>query len=108
MHPDVAEKLLWQIDSATQYISGSASNRIPYEIVYALDLALTDWVLPDESPIIATAISPDIFNGFTFRGVSDEFHTIISAYFGLSLPGHLVQMSLPHSYRHRANCPAVS
>ncbi|MCG2575874.1 hypothetical protein LZ012_02560 [Dechloromonas sp. XY25] len=95
----VIERCTLSIASATQFLAGSTSKRIPYEIVHGLLLALRGWI--SRPAVITTAISQDLYRGFFFRGVDPHFHTLAEAFLEVSFEADLVQISLPQIYRHR-------
>lgn len=92
--------LLGSIDSATKFLTGSTSKRIPYEIVYTLERALLDgW--ESHTPLITTAIGSGIRESFYFQGVPELFGDLVENILGKKLPRNLVQISLPQAYRHK-------
>ena len=69
--PEVADTLARSIWKATQFLSGSNTNLIPYEVVHCLKVALRDWT--DGGYLITTDITAD--RNFYFHGVPDHFWT---------------------------------
>lgn len=95
----VAGLIAYQVSSAAQFLSGSTSKRIPYEVVHCLRLALADWTT--DKVTITTALSPDLESGFYFLGVPIQFYVLAEGYLGVKFDSELVQISLPQIYRHR-------
>jgi len=94
-------RLIW---NSNKYISGSTANKIPYEIVHALNEALMDW--SSDKHIITTALVDD--PDFHFHGTNpgDEISKILSFPFDIKV--NLIQIALPKIYRHRyLNCMAL-
>lgn len=83
---------LW---STTQYISGSALKTVPYEIVYALQIALKDW--SSRNFIITTAIIDE--RNYYFK-VADP-NSVIKPFLKIDMDVNLVQIAFPKLYRHR-------
>lgn len=91
--------MTWQIWTATKFLSGSTSKKIPYEIAHCLKTALASWT--KEKALITTALTQDVDYSFYFQGVSQVFYSLARAYTGVSFPGELVQIALPQIYQHR-------
>lgn len=91
--------LTYSIASAAQFLAGSTSKRIPYEIAHGLRLALDEWA--KSASIITIAISPDLYRGFYFMGVHPSFYKLADAFLGIKVDAELVQISLPEIYRRR-------
>jgi len=92
------EPSLLMMDSiwrATQYLSGSTSNRIPYEIVYALKHALADWGLTD--CIITTSLVKS--SDFLCERIS-QTPKKISELLDTSFDHDLVQIAFPEIFQH--------
>lgn len=88
-----------QVWSATKFLAGSTSKRIPYEIAYGLRLVLKDW--EKEEAVVTTAITQDLRHSFYFEGVSKEFYMLVEAFLDVKFDAQLVQIALPQIYRHR-------
>ena len=86
-----------QIWTASKFLSGSTSKKIPYEIAHCLKVALASWGY--KNALITTALIQD--KNFYFQGVSSEFYTLASAFFGVKFTNELVQIALPQIYQHR-------
>lgn len=86
---------IWQ---ATQFLTGTTSNRVPYEITFLLKAVLLDWGLGD--CIVTTSLnqSPD----FYCESAGSAPDSLIKQ---LKMPnpalsGHLVQMGVPEIFQH--------
>ncbi|GBF31576.1 hypothetical protein MnTg04_01537 [bacterium MnTg04] len=95
--PEVADTLARSIWKATQFLSGSNTNLIPYEVVHCLKVALRDWT--DGGYLITTDITAD--RNFYFHGVPDHFWTWAKTYADVEFKHKLVQIQMPELYRHR-------
>jgi hypothetical protein len=85
-------QIIWQ---SIKYISGSTSNKIPYEIVYALESALTDWT--DEDHIICTALLDD--RDFHFNGI--DLKKAVVGLVDFNDAPNLIHIAFPKIYRHK-------
>jgi len=95
-NPQGAEKISQHVWAATKYLKGGTSKAVPYETVYALKLALCDWI---NSPCeITTALSEDL--DYHFRGV-DPAKIIRTFVPDVDFNTELIQIALPKLYRHR-------
>lgn len=94
---DVAESIARRVWKATQFLSGSNVNLIPYEVVYCLELALRDWT--NSQFLITTAITQD--RNFYFVGLADDFYQIAENFTGVRFEHRIVQIQLPELYRQR-------
>lgn len=88
-----------QIWTATKFLSGSTSKKIPYEIVHCLNKALVSWT--HKNALITTALTQDKAWSFYFQGVPQDFYSLAKAYTGVIFSGELVQIALPQIYQHR-------
>lgn len=88
-----------QIWTASKFLSGSTSKRIPYEIVHCLKSALASWTT--KNALITTALTQDKAYSFYFQGVNQEFYTLAKAFTGVEFNSELVQIAFPQIYRHR-------
>lgn len=81
---------------ATQFLTGTTSNRVPYEVTYLLREVLLDWGLGDS--IVTTSVnqSPDFY--CERAGAAPD--ALLSELPGLDLSGHLVQMGVPEIFQH--------
>ena len=83
---------------ATQFLTGTTSNRVPYEITYLLREVLRDWELGDS--IVTTSLnqSPDFY-----CERADSAPEALMKELGLpdlASRGHLVQMGVPEIFQH--------
>lgn len=95
--PNVAELITREIWAATQFLAGSTTKRIPYEVVYLLELALVGFT--KKSVAVTTAIIQE--RQFRFQGVDQDFYTYCKAWLNVDFESELIQISLPEIYRHR-------
>lgn len=90
-------ELTWYLSrriwSATQFLYGSTTKEVPYEVVYALTTALRDWSTREFA--ITTALVDEA--NYYFVGVASKFLSLIQARTDIEL----VQIALPRLYRHR-------
>ncbi len=86
-----------QIWTASKFLSGSTSKKIPYEIVHCLNMTLKSWT--QKNALITTALIQD--KNFYFQGVSSDFYTLAKALCGVEFKNELVQIALPQIYQHR-------
>lgn len=94
----VCRDLLYGIWTATRFLVGSISKTIPYEFVYSLSKALSDW--SDENNLITTALTDNCFD-FHFSGVPQDFNGLIRDFLGKKLNYNLIQIALPKLYRQK-------
>jgi hypothetical protein len=96
--PNVAliTEVVESIWRATQFLTGTTSNRVPYEVTYLLRQVLLDWGLGDS--IVTTSVnqSPDFY--CERAGTAPD--ALLSELPGLALSGHLVQMGVPEIFQH--------
>ena len=97
--PDVTEYMTEQVWTATKFLSGSTSKKIPYEIAHCLKAALASWT--NENALITTALTQDKAWSFYFQEVSPDFYSLAKVYAGVNFSGELVQIALPQIYQHR-------
>ncbi|MBI3771502.1 MAG: hypothetical protein HY272_02190 [Gammaproteobacteria bacterium] len=82
---------------AARFLAGSTSKEIPYEVVYGLEAALSDWSSRDF--IITTAIIQE--QNYFFQQVDPNFNTMVNSYLGVNYDVDLIQIALPRLYRHK-------
>lgn len=99
--PSLNEKLarevlenIWQL---TQFLTGSTTKQIPYEVVYAIERAAEEWTPSDL--LVTTAIVQD--SGFFFQGGRESFFKLVETELGITIRGRPVQIALPYIYRHK-------
>ena len=95
--PNVTRAILTQIWSATKYLIGSTSKEIPYEIVYALDLARAEW--KKKECLITTALVDD--QQYHYNMLSSSATKLISYFLGKPPSYELIQIALPRLYKHK-------
>lgn len=83
---------------ASQFLTGTTSNRVPYEVTYLLREVLLDWGLGDS--IVTTSLnqSPDFY-----CERADSAPEVLMKDLGLpslASRGHLVQMGVPEIFQH--------
>jgi len=93
--PSFAAQISFIISQSIKYLSGSTSNKIPYEIVFSLEKALNDWVSEDH--IICTALLDD--RDFHFNGI--DLKNEVKAIFDFVGTPNLIHIALPKIYRHK-------
>lgn len=83
---------------ATQFLTGTTSNRVPYEVTYLLREVLTDWGRGDSIVTTSLVQSPD----FHCERVRSAPGAVIRDYRlpGLAITGDLVQMGVPEIFQH--------
>lgn len=83
---------------ATQFLTGTTSNRVPYEVTYLLREVLTDWGRGDSIVTTSLVQSPDFH--------CERVHSAPSAVIrdfklpGLEINGDLVQIGVPEIFQH--------
>jgi hypothetical protein len=95
--PQARQQLVGSIWQATQFLIGSTTRRIPYELVHSLELAAEGWTA--EKIIITTAIVQE--RQFYFKGVSAAFYELAKDYFNVEFEQLLAQIAFPEIYRHK-------
>lgn len=98
LDPAVTNVLTLELWTATQYLSGSVSREVPYEIVYGLESALADWLPTQPKHIVTTAFLAE--QNYLFMGVSDQFYPLVETQLGITFTQRLVQVALPQLYKH--------
>lgn len=88
-----------QIWTASKFLSGSTSKKIPYEIAHCLTVALENWA--HKKALITTALTQDKAYSFYFQGVLQDFYILAKAYSGVEFESELVQIAFPKLYQHR-------
>lgn len=87
----IANKL-WE---ATKFLEGSTSKTVPYELVFALHLALKEWGL--ENAVVTTAFLQD--RNYSFLEISSG--DVLRKFYEQIVSIELIQIELPFLYRHR-------
>jgi hypothetical protein len=83
---------------ASQFLTGTTSNRVPYEVTFLLKEVLLDWELGDSIVTTSLSQSPDFY-----CEKADSAPEVLMK--ELNLPklesrGHLVQMGVPEIFQH--------
>ncbi|MFL6623731.1 MAG: hypothetical protein ACJ8NR_14185 [Sulfurifustis sp.] len=90
---------VWQ---ATEFIAGSAPRLQPYEMVYGLQRAITEWfgnkAVGARQPLIVTNLIQE--PNFYFKGVHPIFYDALSA-IGTPIEYEIIQIKLPELYRRK-------
>lgn len=95
--PAASREIMGGVWSATKYLIGSSSNEIPYEIVYALDLARSEW--KKKECIITTALIDD--QDYHYNVLSAYTGNLISYFLNKAINYDLIQIALPKLYKHK-------
>lgn len=90
-----SQMLVESIWRATQYLAGSTSNRVPFEIVYALKHALIDWDLNDA--IVTTSLLKS--SDFLCER-ANAAPKAVAAMVLEPVPYDLVQIAFPEIFQH--------
>ncbi len=94
--PAVTHEISNALWTAAKYLKGGSSKTIPYESVYALKIALKDWVGGECA--ITTALLDDLDYHFNQVAPGDVIEKFIPS---VSFDTKLIQIALPKLYRHR-------
>lgn len=85
---------IWKL---TQFLTGSTTKQIPYEVVYAVERAAAAWT--NKQLLVTTAIVQE--SNFFFQGGSEDFFEAVKDELGIDLVSRPVQIALPYIYRHK-------
>lgn len=85
---------VWQL---TQFLTGSTTKQIPYEVVFAIEQAASEWT--GKKLLITTAIIQEA--NFYFHGGSHDFFRVVETELGIPISSQPVQIALPYIYRHK-------
>lgn len=91
----VTDRIAETVWLATKYLQGGTSKAVPYETVYALRLALMDWV--DQPCAITTALRDDLDYHFCSTDPGRVLEKFIP---DVAFNSELIQIALPKLYRH--------
>lgn len=83
---------------ATQFLTGTTSNRVPYEVTYLLRDVLTDWGRGDSIVTTSLVQSPDFHCERVNSAPSAVIRELRLA--GMAINGDLVQMGVPEIFQH--------
>lgn len=97
LNEELARVILANIWQLTQFLTGSTTKQIPYEVVYAIERAAEEWTPSDL--LVTTAIVQD--SGFFFEGGRESFFKLVETELGITIQGRPVQIALPYIYRHK-------
>lgn len=86
-----------EIWNLTQFLTGSTTKQVPYEVVYAVERAASAWTNKDL--LVTTAIIQE--SNFFFQGGSEDFFQAVKDELGIDLDSRPVQIALPYIYRHK-------
>ncbi|RLD83480.1 MAG: hypothetical protein DRJ02_12900, partial [Bacteroidetes bacterium] len=91
------KKLFEFIEINITYLEDSTLNQIPFETVFCLQKALTEWSVTDGVEyIIVTTLR---YNNYFFHGLlafEDNIYQFIEALFGIKFKYRLIQISIPN------------
>jgi hypothetical protein len=85
---------VWQL---TQFLTGSTTKRIPYEVTYAIQKAASEW--SSNKLLITTAIIQEA--NFYFHSSNKALFDLVETELGVKISHQPVQIALPHIYRHK-------
>lgn len=97
--PDITDFMTDQIWTASKFLSGSTSKKIPYEIAHCLKVALENWT--HKNALVTTALTEDKAYSFYFEGVLQDFYILAEHFAGVKFESELVQIAFPKLYQHR-------
>lgn len=98
LSPDLIAQIVDSIWHATQFLTGTTSNRVPYEVTYLLREVLLDWNLGDSIVTTSLIQSPDFYCESVLRTPSDVLQVLPTPRVALSK--HLVQIGVPEIFQH--------
>ncbi len=94
---DVARLIGFNVWELTQFLTGSTTKQVPYEVVYAVEKAAKQWTR--RKLLITTAIVQEA--NFFFKGGSQDIYKVVKSELGVDITAEPVQIALPHIYRHK-------
>lgn len=94
---DVARLIANNVWELTQFLTGSTTKQIPYEVVFAIERAAAEWT--SRKLLITTAIVQEA--NFFFKGGSQDFFNVVQSELGVTIVAQPVQIALPYIYRHK-------
>ena len=92
---DVTDQIAETVWLAAKYLQGGTSKAVPYETVYALRLALMEWV--DQPCAITTALRDDLDYHFWSIDPGKVLEKFVP---DVAFDSELIQIALPKLYRH--------
>lgn len=104
LDPELRAFIGSQVWNATEFIAGSAPRLQPYEMVYGLQRAVSEWYGAQrhggvKPPLIVTSLVQE--PNFYFKSINPEFETALRDHLGTSLDYEIVQIKLPEVYRQK-------
>lgn len=94
---DLASGLADHIWFLTQFLTGSTTKQIPYEVTYAIDRAAKEWT--GRELLITTAILQE--SNFYFMAGNPTFFEAVESELQITIDSRPVQIALPYIYRHK-------
>jgi hypothetical protein len=94
---DVGQLIGHHVWELTQFLTGSTTKRIPYEVVFAIEKAAGEWT--SRKLLITTAILQEA--NFYFIGGRKDFFNTVETELGIVISSQPIQIALPHIYRHK-------
>lgn len=98
LSPDFVAPIVDAIWHATQFLTGTTSNRVPYEVTYLLREVLLDWHLGDSIVTTSLIQSPDFYCESVGRAPSEVLRGLTAPKVALSK--YLVQIGMPEIFQH--------
>ena len=98
LSPDLVAQIVDSIWHATQFLTGTTSNRVPYEVTYLLREVLLDWNLGDSIVTTSLIQSPDFYCESVLRAPSEVLKGLPTS--GVALSKYLVQIGVPEIFQH--------
>ncbi len=95
---DLVAPIVDSIWHATQFLTGTTSNRVPYEVTYLLREVLQDWHLGDSIVTTSLIQSPDFYCESVLRAPSEVLKGLPTPRVALSK--YLVQIGVPEIFQH--------
>lgn len=97
INTNVASFIANEVWRLTQFLTGSTTKQIPYEVVYAIEKAAAEW--GPHKLLITTAIIQEA--NFYFHSSSRDFFDQVEQELGIKITHQPVQIALPYIYRHK-------
>lgn len=94
---DVAYTIANSVWGLTQFLTGSTTKRIPYEVCYAIQKASSEW--GPSRLLITTSIIQEA--NFYFHSISKNLFDLIETELDVKISHQPVQIALPAIYRHK-------
>lgn len=98
LEADLVAPIVDAIWHATQFLTGTTSSRVPYEVTYLLREVLLDWGLEDSIVTTSLIQSPDFYCESVSRAPTQVLNN--NPITGLALSKHLVQIGMPEIFQH--------